>query len=46
MKQGTIGSTLLSSSELDKYFPDRKVGLWVGCWNMAEIKVGGVKIYP
>ncbi|XP_053380389.1 phosphatidylinositol polyphosphate 5-phosphatase type IV-like [Mercenaria mercenaria] len=38
MKHGTLGSTLLSSSELDKYFPDRKVGLWVGCWNMAEIK--------
>lgn len=38
MKQRTMGSMLLSSSELDKYFPDRKVGLWVGCWNMAEIK--------
>ena len=39
MKTGNIGATLLSSSELDRYFPDRKVGLWVGSWNMAEIKV-------
>lgn len=38
MKAGNIGATLLSSSELDRYFPDRKVGLWVGSWNMAEIK--------
>lgn len=42
MKHGTtLGSMLLSSSELDKYFPDRKVGLWAGTWNMAEIKVHG-----
>ncbi|KAL4219311.1 inositol polyphosphate 5-phosphatase [Mactra antiquata] len=38
MKQTSTGPALLSSSELDKYFPDRKVGLWVGSWNMAEIK--------
>ena len=40
MHQSTINTQLLSSSELDRYFPDRKVGLWIGSWNMAEIKVG------
>lgn len=38
MKQGTMGATLFSASELDRYFPERKVGMWVGTWNMAEIK--------
>ena len=44
MRQGTAGSQLLSSTELDRYFPNRKVGLWVGSWNMAEIKVGQVHL--
>ncbi|XP_052790393.1 uncharacterized protein LOC128224553 [Mya arenaria] len=36
--KGGNHAEMLSSSELDRYFPDRKVGLWVGSWNMAEIK--------
>jgi len=39
MKTGTTVD-MLSCSELDRVFPDRKVGLWVGTWNMAETKVG------
>ncbi|XP_052223166.1 phosphatidylinositol polyphosphate 5-phosphatase type IV-like [Dreissena polymorpha] len=32
------GTSLLSSLELDRLFPDRKIGLWAGTWNMAEMK--------
>ncbi|KAK3594692.1 hypothetical protein CHS0354_001644 [Potamilus streckersoni] len=38
MKPGTIYATLCSEAELVRYFPEKKVSVWVGTWNMAEIK--------
>lgn len=32
-------SALLGAEELDRYFPDRKLHIFVGSWNMAEMKV-------
>ncbi|XP_064616214.1 LOW QUALITY PROTEIN: phosphatidylinositol polyphosphate 5-phosphatase type IV-like [Liolophura sinensis] len=31
-------SALLGAEELDRYFPDRKLHIFVGSWNMAEMK--------
>ncbi|KAL3872020.1 hypothetical protein ACJMK2_039991 [Sinanodonta woodiana] len=38
MKPGTIYATLCSEAELVRYFPEKKASIWVGTWNMAEIK--------
>ncbi|XP_059152156.1 phosphatidylinositol polyphosphate 5-phosphatase type IV-like [Physella acuta] len=35
---GTGSSTLLVCDEFDRYFPDRKVSVFVGTWNMNELK--------
>lgn len=32
---------LLGAEELDRYFPDRRVGIYVVTWNMQGGKVGG-----
>ncbi|KAJ8300522.1 hypothetical protein KUTeg_022041 [Tegillarca granosa] len=34
----TATSSLIGSDELDRYFPDRRVRVWVGTWNMGDIK--------
>lgn len=31
---------LLGAEELDRYFPDRSVGIYVATWNMQGEKVG------
>lgn len=33
------GGALLGSEELDRYFPDRKVGIYITTWNMQGEKV-------
>lgn len=33
------GGALLGSEELDRYFPDRKVGVYITTWNMQGEKV-------
>ncbi|KAK3087489.1 hypothetical protein FSP39_006595 [Pinctada imbricata] len=30
--------SIIGASELDKYFPDRRVTVWAGTWNVVEIK--------
>lgn len=35
----SVSSVLLSSEELERYFPDKRLKIWVGCWNMGELKV-------
>lgn len=40
---GSVGSgvySMLGPEELERYFPDRRIHIWVGTWNMNEIKVG------
>lgn len=32
---------LLGAEELDRYFPDRRVGIYVATWNMQGEKVKG-----
>ncbi|XP_071154192.1 phosphatidylinositol polyphosphate 5-phosphatase type IV-like isoform X1 [Mytilus edulis] len=34
----SVSSVLLSSEELERYFPDKRLKIWVGCWNMGELK--------
>lgn len=37
-----LGSgALLGAEELDRYFPDRRVGIYIVTWNMQGEKVGG-----
>lgn len=37
-----LGSgALLGAEELDRYFPNRRVGIYVTTWNMQGEKVGG-----
>lgn len=37
-----LGSgALLGAEELDRYFPDRRVGIYIATWNMQGEKVGG-----
>lgn len=37
-----LGSgALLGAEELNRYFPDRRVGVYVATWNMQGEKVGG-----
>lgn len=37
-----LGSgALLGAEELDRYFPDRRVGIYVATWNMQGEKVEG-----
>lgn len=37
-----LGSgALLGAEELDRYFPDRRVGVYIVTWNMQGEKVGG-----
>ena len=35
----SVSSVLLSAEELERYFPDKRLKVWAGCWNMGEIKV-------
>ncbi|CAC5398640.1 INPP5E [Mytilus coruscus] len=34
----SVSSVLLSAEELERYFPDKRLKIWVGCWNMGELK--------
>ncbi|XP_069120497.1 phosphatidylinositol polyphosphate 5-phosphatase type IV-like isoform X2 [Argopecten irradians] len=34
----SVSSSLLGPSELDRYLQDRRVKVWIGSWNMGEIK--------
>lgn len=34
----SVSSVLLSAEELERYFPDKRLKVWAGCWNMGEIK--------
>lgn len=42
-----IGSpSVLGADELDRYFPDRKVNVFIGTWNMNELKVSYRSVVP
>ncbi|XP_033731950.1 phosphatidylinositol polyphosphate 5-phosphatase type IV-like isoform X2 [Pecten maximus] len=34
----SVSSSLLGASELDRYLQDRRIKVWIGSWNMGEIK--------
>lgn len=34
----SVSSILLGADELERYFPDKRLKIWAGCWNMGEIK--------
>lgn len=42
LEGSVLGSgALLGAEELDRYFPDRRVGIYVATWNMQGEKVEG-----
>lgn len=42
MEGSVLGSgALLGAEELDRLFPDRRVGIYIATWNMQGEKVGG-----
>lgn len=41
MEGSLLGTgALLGAEELDRYFPDRTVGIYIATWNMQGEKVG------
>lgn len=34
----SVSSALLSPEELERYFPEKRLKIWAGCWNMGELK--------
>lgn len=35
----SVTSSLVGAPELERYFPDHQLKIWVGSWNMGDIKV-------
>lgn len=41
----SVSSAVLSPEELERYFPEKRLKIWAGCWNMGELKVSvGMKL--
>jgi phosphatidylinositol-bisphosphatase len=46
LEGSVLGSgALLVAEELDRYFPERRVGIYVATWNMQGEKVGPLLLF-